>query len=104
VWYERTMEKKTDYQVYANPLTVDGDADGMGDFSEFLNGSDPRKDDTDGKASANDERDQGGVSSLSQNDYYSQSRVRRNEQSGLSQDLEGSRTDPLISAPLRAAR
>ena len=48
MWYERTMEKKTDYQVYSNPLTVDGDADGMNDFSEFLNGSDPGRNDTDG--------------------------------------------------------
>jgi len=52
IWYERTMEKKTDYQVTSSPFWKDsensGVGDGLTDFSEFLNGSDPTKTDTDG--------------------------------------------------------
>jgi hypothetical protein len=48
IWYERTMEKKTDYQQTSLMLDPDSDDDGLSDFSEFLNGSDPRATDTDG--------------------------------------------------------
>jgi hypothetical protein len=50
VWYERTMEKKTDYQVTSDPRATftDTDGDTLSDFSEFLNGSDARVQDTDG--------------------------------------------------------
>src|SRR5690242_2485701 len=48
VWYERTMEKRTSYAVTSNPLRPDTDGDGVNDYSEFLNGSDPSAVDTDG--------------------------------------------------------
>src|SRR6185295_18569882 len=50
VWYERTMEKKENRSVTSNPWAgqTDTDSDGLTDFSEFMNGSDPRNGDTDG--------------------------------------------------------
>ncbi|HKZ60404.1 MAG TPA: hypothetical protein VJ547_11265, partial [Candidatus Thermoplasmatota archaeon] len=50
IWYERTMEKKENRSVTSNPWSgqTDSDSDGMTDFEEFMNGSDPTLWDTDG--------------------------------------------------------
>lgn len=48
VWYERTMEKKENRSVTSYPWLQFSDNDNMTDFAEFMNGSDPLTNDTDG--------------------------------------------------------